>query len=272
MTNAYEWALPGMREILRTTVRAASADERIIGLLAAGSAATGTMDEFSDLDLVVVCRDADHADVLTAGPEFAARLGPLVASFTGEHVGEPRLLINLYGPPLQHVDLKFVSDRQLDDRVENGLVVWQRGDAVTAALARAEAVWPAPDPQWIEDRFWTWLHYGAAKAGRGELFECLDVLGALRGAVLGPLIALDRGYRPSGARRLETIAPDLVPDLTETVATVDPADCLRALRATADLYVRLRENHPDLRRHAEAETAAVQYVAEIEARVASRFV
>jgi len=41
MTNAYEWALPGMREILRTTVSAASADERIIGLLAGGSAATG---------------------------------------------------------------------------------------------------------------------------------------------------------------------------------------------------------------------------------------
>ena len=39
---------------------------------------------------------------------FAAGLGPLLACFTGEHVGEPRLLIALYGPPPVHVDLKFV--------------------------------------------------------------------------------------------------------------------------------------------------------------------
>ncbi len=181
MTNAYEWAPPGMREILRTTVSATSADERIIGLLVAGSAATGTMDEFSDLDLVVVCRDADHADVLTAGPEFAARLGPLVASFTGDHVGEPRLLINLYGPPLLHVDLKFVSDRQLDDRVENGLVVWQRGDAVTAALAR--------DP--------------SAVAGTGPAVDrgpVLDVAALWRGQG-GPRRAVRVPGRPGGSAR-----------------------------------------------------------------------
>ena len=82
-----------------------------------------------------------------APPAFAAGLGLLLACFTGEHVGEPRLLIALYGPPPLHVDLKFVADRDLDDRVEDGLVLWQRDGAVEAALRRAEAVWPRPpDP------------------------------------------------------------------------------------------------------------------------------
>ena len=49
------------------------------------------MDEISDLDLVVVCRDEHQPELLRDTPAFAARLGPLLACFTGEHVGEPRL-------------------------------------------------------------------------------------------------------------------------------------------------------------------------------------
>lgn len=67
------------------------------------------MDEFSDLDFVVVCDDEHQADLLRDAPAFAAELGPLLSTFTGEHVGEPRLLICLYGPPMLRVDLKFVA-------------------------------------------------------------------------------------------------------------------------------------------------------------------
>jgi hypothetical protein len=37
-------------------------------------AATGTMDEFSDLDLVLVCRDEHQPELLRDAPAFAARL------------------------------------------------------------------------------------------------------------------------------------------------------------------------------------------------------
>ena len=40
---------------------------------------------------------------------LAGTLGHLLHAFTGEHVGEPRLLICLYGPELLHVDLKFMD-------------------------------------------------------------------------------------------------------------------------------------------------------------------
>jgi hypothetical protein len=50
----------------------------------------------------------------------------LLAAFSGEHVGEPRLLIALYGPPLLHVDIKVVALRDLADRVEDAHVLWDR--------------------------------------------------------------------------------------------------------------------------------------------------
>ena len=128
----------------------------------------------------------------------------------------------------------------------------------------------APDPQWIEDRFWIWIHYGATKAGRGEVLECHDMLAALRRDVLGPLIAEARGHRPGGVRRLERIAPDLVPALEATLGDATAAGCLRAMEATAALYRRLRDDtpHPGLVRRAEAQTAALDYLGAIAARVA----
>jgi hypothetical protein len=225
------------------------------------------MDEFSDLDLVVVCRDEHQPGLLAGAPLFAAGLGPLLACFTGEHVGEPRLLIALYGPPPVHVDLKFVTDSQLDQRVEDGLILWQRDGALDAALRRAAPAWPQPDPQWIEDRFWVWVHYGATKLGRGELFECLDMLAAVRAMVLGPLIARGSGHRAAGVRRLEQMAPGLVPALEATVGDHTPHGCAAALRASAALYRQLRGDTPELVRRTSAEAASLDYLAQIEERL-----
>jgi len=123
-----------------------------------------------------------------------------------------------------------------------------------------------PDRQWIEDRFWVWVHYGAAKLGRGELFECLDTLAAMRAMVFGPLIAYARGHRAAGVRRLEQIAPDLVPALEATVGDHTPHGCAAALRASARLYRQLRGDDAGLVRRTSAEAASLGYLAQIETR------
>jgi hypothetical protein len=82
-----------LRAVLDRLVEVARADPRIVGITVGGSGATGTTDAWSDLDTVIVCRDAAAATAVQADcPGLAARLGPLVSAFTGEHVGEPRLL------------------------------------------------------------------------------------------------------------------------------------------------------------------------------------
>ncbi len=265
-TTWLDGAPPPAALLLDATIAAVESDQRFVGLLVAGSGATGTMDEFSDLDLVLVSRDDSHAELLAGLPAFAAGLGPLLTAFTGEHVGEPRLLIALYGPPLLHVDLKLVADHQLDDRVEDGRVVWERDGAVQMALRRAPAVWPRPDVQWIEDRFWGWVHYVATKIGRGELFDCLSSLAFLRERIFGPLIVQQHGQRPAGVRRIESIAPDAVPALEATLGSHDRLGCARALRAAIDLYRELRDAYPEVRRHPGAEQASLDYLADIEAR------
>lgn len=250
-----------LREVADNVVAEAAKDPRVLAVIAGGSVAFGTTDEYSDLDLVLVCTEEGQPACLAAAKDFAGRAGPLLSSFTGEHVGEPRLLIALYGPPLIHVDLKFVTPDGWRTRVEDGIVLWQRDDTVDRVRQESRAAWPQVDAQWIEDRFWVWVHYVAVKIQRGEIFEAIDGLGMMRSAAIAPLAGIGRTTRPAGVRRLETLAPELVPELRETVPTTDPDDCLRALRASVDLYRKVRDNSGvPLDRRTAAEQAAVAYL------------
>jgi len=156
------------------------ADPRLVGVAGAGSMISGTQDRYSDLDLVLVYADETVHAVGQERQRIAEGFALLLAAFTGEHVGEPRLLICLYDAPLLHVDLKFVALEDLARRIEDPVVLWERDGALSARMRASPAKHPMPDLQWIEDRFWVWVHYAAQRLGRGELFEVIDFLGFLR--------------------------------------------------------------------------------------------
>ena len=97
-------------------------DPSVLGLAAAGSWITNELDDYSDLDLILVTKEKVSGDknrMLT----YAEKFGKLLAGFTGEHVGEPRVLICLYDEPLLHVDIKFLVPGELDQRIEDPVVL-----------------------------------------------------------------------------------------------------------------------------------------------------
>lgn len=220
-------------------------DPRIHSLLAGGSMVHGGMDEFSDLDFVVLVEETSYGEVLADRMEIARRLGPLLSAFTGEHVGEPRLLICLYGPELLHIDLKFVTMSDLGRRVERPIVLWSRDQAaIEERLDKADIHWPNRDPDWFETRAWVWLHYGAAKALRGELYEATGMLAFFRDQILGPMLHRRAEHPQRGVRRIEAFGLDPTGQLATTIACHDPQSVKAALIASADLYMELRTDDP----------------------------
>jgi len=229
------------RAFLERAVEAVPGIDGIVGLAAGGSFIVGEIDEFSDLDLVLAVEPAAWPEILDRGQAVAAELDPsFLAGFTGEHVGEPRLLVCLYGPPLLHVDLKFVSLDDAHERIEDPVILWEVDGCLSAAFARAAPRYPAADPGWIEDRFWIWAHYVADKIERGEIFEALDGLGFWRAVVLAPLAFRRAGVAATGVRRIEDRLPAFATDLERTVGGVDAAACVAALEAAIELYTELR--------------------------------
>ena len=224
------------KTVLESVRSAVEADPRFLGLLAGGSYLHGGFDAHSDLDLVLVCRPEAYADCMDTRRAFASAIGNLLAAFTGEHVGEPRLLICLYGPDVIHVDLKFVMPPDLEALIERPAIIWSRGPEIEAAIASAHVSWPNHPADWFEERIWIWLHYGATKLARGELYETIGMLGFIREQVLGPLLSLQEGRDQRGVRRLEQLSPAGAEALTATLATHERNEVLLALRETVHLY------------------------------------
>jgi hypothetical protein len=240
-------------------------DPRILGIAAGGSWITNSMDEFSDIDLVIAVADNYELEVSKERFTIAEKIGRLLACFTGEHVGEPRLIISLYGPPLLHVDLKFTAVCDIIHRIENPIILWERDAILTNAFTKKQPFYPLPDLQWIEDRFWIWIHYTASKIGRGEIFEAIETLSFLRVTVLGPLALMKNGHLPKGMRYIERDVKEELPLLIKTIPAYNTKECLSALECTITLYRHLRCYHStaNLIVRKEAEALSTLYLANI---------
>jgi predicted nucleotidyltransferase len=215
-------------------------DKNVIGLAVAGSWVTNEIDEFSDLDLIVVTQtkiSGDKQKML----DYANRFGQLLSGFTGEHVGEPRVLICLYDNPLLHVDIKFLTLEEFYQRIETPHILLDTDGQLRSVLEATQPKFPYPDYQWIEDRFWIWVHYALLKIGRGEYVEAFDFLGFLRMVVFGPLLHIKNGNLPRAVRKVETqlAAPDFE-RLKATIPAYSKKSLLGSLQSAVSLYRQLR--------------------------------
>jgi len=240
----------------------------ILGLAIGGSWISDEIDEYSDLDLILVTREKISNDKKKMF-SLAKTFGNLLNAFTGEHVGEDRLLICLFDNPLLHVDIKFLILDEFHNRIEDPYIYWERENCLTEIINSTKSEWPGFDFQWIEDRFWTWVHYAALKLGRGECFEALDFLSYLRVNVIAPMLQIKNGNLPRGLRKVEFNfkKPD-IDRLIETVPAYSERDIFTSLEKTIILYKELRESlFPDsIISHVETELKVLDYFYEIKNR------
>ena len=237
----YPKTLPAAQQrLLSRIIDTFCADPRVLGIAASGSFVADCMDQFSDLDLVIAIEPHHYQQVMAERFALIEQIDGKLAAFSGEHVGEPRLVIALYEPDLIHVDFKFVSLVDAAVRVDDTKVLWQRDSRLSDVYASAGYHYPQPDNQWIEDRFWVWLHYGATKIARGEYFEATEFLSFLRTTVLSPLALRQHGLTPSGVRKIEQRIPEFAAQLKHTIATPDRHALIPAYRKCVALYLQLR--------------------------------
>jgi hypothetical protein len=122
------------------------------------------------------------------------------------------------------------------------------------------AAYPQPDGQWIEDRFWVWVHYAALKIARGEWQEALDFFSWLRVNVLGPLGLQRAGRVPNGVRRVEA-EPALAGLLAGTVGALNRCALVDALDNAVAAYRVLQP--AGVRANRDAERVAMDFVDEV---------
>lgn len=254
------------QSFLKQVKQKAEPDKRIIGIAVSGSLATGTSDTESDIDLQVVVDTVFYNQILKEREAFVSQFGNVLSAFTGEHVGEPRLTICLYEKDLLHVDFKFVTlDAFTDQRVEDPVVLFEKGTRLSDIVKDHPKFYPAVKAQWIEDRFWIWVHYIATKVKRGETIEALDSFSWLRGLALSPMVRAVKGQRNRSSRFLEKDAPEFKDKLLKTHPASGQSESLKkALQSSVELYVELRSlNKGPLNKRDQAEVRVKEYLEKI---------
>lgn len=234
--------LPRHRQRLITACQVGQNTPDVVGMAIAGSFVDGTPDAYSDLDLRVVLANGSFERVFPKREEFARACGPLIAAFTGEHVGEPHMLITLYYD-LVHVDYLFTElvDAPIENEGRNVRVLWQRDPAVSEALSRPYTSDPKNDLAFMEARMWTWTWYIQSKIIRGELWGAVSGLSLVRDVVLFRLLAMSREIRYRGARFAEQVVGERGGAFAQTLGSLDQESLLEALRTTVSLYVELAD-------------------------------
>ena len=117
----------------------------------------------------------------------------------------------------------------------------------------------------FEDRFWVWIHYGATKIGRGEIFETIEFISSLRQMVIGPLILMKNGELPRGVRKIEFVAPESISLLKDTIPSYSIESCIKSLKVIIQMYLKLRECFitEDFIKRVEAEKCSINYLKKI---------
>ena len=250
------------KQFIENVIDQVRTDDDVVGLAVGGSWITNEIDEYSDLDLVLVTKTKISTEVETM-TAYARKFGNLLNGFTGEHVGESRLLICLYDTPLLHVDIKFVTPDEFSIRVEDPMVVWERNGTLTSIIKHSKAEYPYPDYQWIEDRFWIWTHYACLKIGRGELFEALDFCSFMRVNVIAPLLQISNGKLPKALRKVEiNLSSRDLSRLKQTIASHDKDSIIKSLEAIIAIYTDLRKQlfPKNIHLRSDTERSSLQYL------------
>jgi hypothetical protein len=165
------------------------------------------------------------------------------------------------------VDLKFLTLREFAERIETPVIFLDKNGVLKSILEQTEAKFPYPDYQWIEDRFWIWVHYVLLKIGRGEYVKAFDFFSFMRMVVFGPLLHIKNYHVPRGVCKVQTQLPAKDFALVQaTLPSYSRASLLAAIQNSVILYSHLRQElfYPETILQTETEKRVMEYFKDIE--------
>ena len=233
--------LPEHRRLLERAVARFWDDDRVSSLVLGGSLARGDADFYSDVDLYVISRDEAFDAVFAERDLVAEAIGRPLLRFAVDPIpGGSRDFIVTYPGPVK-LDLMYYRESEVKPEPKwTATTVLKDGSGALAAVVSRSAVsgpdLPVPAVE-LEQRFWTLCWYVYGKISRGELWEALDGVHAIRGKILLPLLDRTAGRPHEGYRRLERkLDPETLGSLTATVAPLQREALYAALRAEMSLF------------------------------------
>ncbi len=209
-------------------------------LSAKGSLAAGQLDEFSDLDfLIIVHNPAQVASVNDWARQTVHGAGKPIASFPATHIGLDNLLVSFLEVDgnIVKVDVEVVPlSEPYPDYL--GTVLHDPTHKAEQFMHKGLLAPTRPDFNDIGQKFCGWIWYTYTKIARGELLEAVDALGGMRRLALLPVLQFVLELPYEGHRRLEERLPaETLKQLHSTYpARIERQEIYHSLNTLIDIF------------------------------------
>jgi len=210
-------------------VAAARADARIAGAALTGSAAVDTEDEWSDIDLFVgLAPDADQDAVLA---DWTARMYEAYGAAHHTDVWSRGTVYRVFLlPSTLQVDIAFAPSGEFGALGPSFKLLF--GSAVEQPARRV------PEPLDLVGKGWLYALHARSSIARGKVWQAEYMISGVRDHVL-MLACLRTGVPHSQGRGLHLLPEATTAAMEATlVRSLEPAELLRAFRASVDVLLR----------------------------------
>jgi predicted nucleotidyltransferase len=239
--------LPEHKRLLIGVRERFATDDRVIGVLLGGSLALDRADRFSDVDLYVFVRDEDFESVFAKREAIAWDLGPVIVRYLGDHMPGGRYQLIIWYAGQVHLDLMFRKSSEAAPHWKWKEAVILKDSIGTLARLKKESRELGPATvNWeqvnnLNQKFWGWVAYTAAKILRGELWEAFDNIGWIRNEALLVMLAWAQDAQYEGHRRLESkLDQNLLRLFNQTVCSLNSKSVWSALMVEVQIFRELR--------------------------------
>ncbi len=215
------------------------ADERVAGIVIAGSGSVGFRDRFSDIDLCVAVFNEDEKEAV-----FTDWKKRLEEKFSILHMCETSnsvvhsgfiLLSGFLG-----VDMFFTSIDKLHARRESWAVAWDRTSKMVEIMQRTWENRKRTDPRrFYQERLdyvWHFIISCAVAVRRGWYWEAVETIGIIRSQAV-ELAFLCMDMEPKQHHKLDQLPPEFLSRLEGAlVKSVGAGEIIRALNCAVDCF------------------------------------
>ncbi|MGL4589174.1 MAG: hypothetical protein ACRCUP_02960 [Mycoplasmatales bacterium] len=218
---------------LKNIIQKLMDNEQVQILAITGSGYELKFDQFADLDLVIGYENTINKQ------EVLALMGDLIGCFTGYHVGEPRLEICLFkvSGDLLQVDAKFVELTDFKNQRDKIKLLFDKTKQVDQKIINQKTCEVQTiDWNFVNQKFYKWIHFGIVKLARGEIHEAISCLNMIWSEIIANYYYIERGILPRGMRRIEQIQPELAVKLSEIMPSYELEAVYDSYLKTLELY------------------------------------
>jgi len=250
------------QDTLDRVLAALEADERIIGVLVVGSGAVGFDDDYSDIDLCIVCPDDQtHAIYQDWQGRFEKLLS--VIHCCPVTYSPSSYLYALLLDGFLELDAGFIGIGSLAAKRERWKVALDRSGKIASIMTASRESRPPTDLKFeylrrVEGIWHYVLHVGAALR-RGQPWKALHYLETIRNRTI-ELAVLRRGLDIGHFRDADRLPEDLLAELQETIPTkVEDSEIIRVLERAIGCFFREAQEYDRM--------LALDYSATLEPRI-----